>query len=178
MKTLKSTCLILLVFLASALSAQTDKATTARILEAQQYKFVATTAFPLDAAALNTIMNRMPGYTGAGNINLTGAAYDLRITKDSISAYLPFYGRSYTAKIGDSSDSGIKFKSKSFQYRISPRKRGGWDILIHPEDTRESYRMNLTVTPNGYGTLTVNSANQQSITFSGYLAVLTPAGKP
>lgn len=175
MKTLKSIVLLALIFSAVQLRAQTDKVTTAKIIEAQNYVFVATQAYPLNAADINKIMNRMPGYSGGGTINLTGSNYDLTVTKDSVIAYLPYYGRSYTPKIGGSiDDNGIKFKSKKFTYKSALRKKGGWNISIDPKDSKDNYSLTLQVTTSGYATLTINSANQQAITFNGYLSEPKP----
>jgi hypothetical protein len=170
MKTLKNIFLIALLFSAVSLNAQTDKATTKRIVEAQNYVFVATTALPLNAADINQIMNRMPGYNGGGTINLSGSSYDLSVTKDSLVSYLPYYGRSFTPKYGNIDENGIKFKSKKFSYKSSVRKKGGWNIAMIPKDVKDNYRLNLVITESGYGTLTVNNNNQQSITFNGYIS--------
>lgn len=176
MKTLKNIFLLAFLLSAAQLHAQTDKATTARIVEAQHYVFVATTAFPLNSSDINKVMNRMPGYTGGGNINLNGSNYDLTVTKDSLTAYLPYYGRSYTPKMGGIDDSGIKFKSKDFNYKITTRKKG-WLVTMNPKDIKDNYSLTLTITESGYGSLVINSSNQQSITFEGYLSESKPAKK-
>lgn len=170
MKTLKNILSLVLFFSALQLSAQTDKATTARIIGAQHYVFVATTANPLNASDINRIMSRMPGYTGGGSINLAGSNYDLTVTPDSLVSYLPYFGRSYDPKIGGlTDDNGIKFKSKKFKYKATARKKGGWSITMDPKDIKDSYNLGLLVTESGYATLTVNSSTQQSISFNGYL---------
>lgn len=175
MKTLKNIFVFALLFSAVKVNAQTDKATTARIVEAQNYVFVATTALPLNASDISQIMNRMPGYSGGGTINLSGSSYDLAVTKDSVVSYLPYYGRSFKPKYGSTDENGIKFKSKNFTYKSATRKKGGWNINIVPKDTKDdSYKLSLVITQSGYGTLTVLSNNQQSITFNGYLAEPKP----
>lgn len=176
MKTLKNIFFLAFLFAATQLHAQTDKATTARIVAAQNYVFVASTAFPLNSSDINRVMSRMPGYTGGGNINLSGSNYDLTVTKDSLTAYLPYYGRSYTPKIGNPDDSGIKFKSKDFNYKITQKKKG-WYVSMNPKDVKDNYNLSLTITESGYGTLVINSTNQQSITFEGYLSESKPAKK-
>lgn len=175
MRTLKNLILFALLFSATQLYAQTDKATTIKILEAQNYVFVASSASPLNASDINNVMSKMAGFTGgAGTINLTGSNYDLTVTKDSVVAYLPYYGRSYTPKIGGIDEGGIKFKSKSFSYKAAMRKKGGWQISIVPKDVKDNYSLSLYVTTAGYATLTVTNNTQQPITFNGYLSEPKP----
>jgi len=175
MKTLKNILIIALLLIVTQANAQTDKATTARIIEAQNYVFVATMAYPLNVSDINNIMSRMPGYNGGGAINLNSSNYDLTVTKDSVVSYLPYYGRSFTPKMGNSfDDNGIKFKSKDFSYKNTVRKKGGWNITIKTRDVKDSYTLNLQVTETGYATLTVNSNTQQAITFNGNLAEVKP----
>lgn len=171
MKTLKNLILTALLFSAVQLNAQTDKATTAKILAAQTYVFVATTAYPQNSADISRIMNKMPGSNGGGTINLNGSAYDLTVTADSVVSYLPYYGRSYTPKIGSTDDSGIKFKSKKFTYDVVKRKKGTTVITIKTKDIQQgNYQLILSVTESGYASLSVNNNNQQPITFNGYMA--------
>ena len=81
---MKNVILILFTFITLQVSAQTDKATTQRIVEAKNFTFVASTAMPMNNVEINNILSRMPGANGGGNINLTGANYDVRITPDSV----------------------------------------------------------------------------------------------
>lgn len=177
MRTLKNIFLLALSFTALQSYAQTDKATTAKILDAQNYVFVATTANPLNASDINQVMRSMPGFNGGGGvINLTGGSYDLKVTKDSVTAYLPYYGRSYTPKMGGNDESGIKFKSKDFTYKNVLRKKGNRLITLVPKDVKDNYSLTLLVTPTGYATLSVTNNTQQPISFNGYLAE-TPVKK-
>lgn len=173
MKTLKNIFILCLLFSVTALKAQTDKATTQKVIEAQNYVFVATMAFPMNTADISKVLNRLPGGNSSGAINLNGSNYDLNVTKDSVVTYLPYYGRAYTARIGNN-EGGIKFKSKDFSYTSEKRKKGGWIVTIKPKDVKDDYNSNynltLNVTTTGYATLVVNSNNQQPITFNGYIA--------
>lgn len=164
---MKSILLSLFVFVSLHVNAQTDKATTQRIVEAKNFTFVASSAIPMNNAEINNILSRMPGGSG-GSINLTGSNYDIRITPDSVIAYLPYYGRAFSAPMNQD-DNGYKFTSTKFSYKNSARKKGGWDITIIPQDTKENVRMNLTISVNGYASLVVSSNNKQSITYNGYL---------
>lgn len=165
---MKKILFMLFAVISFTVNAQTDKATTKRIVEAKNFTFIASTAMPMNSAEINSILTRMPGANGGGNINLTGQNYDVRISQDSLVAYLPYYGRSFSAPMGRD-DTGYKFTSTKFDFESKERKKGGWQISLNPKDTKESVRMSLTIGVNGYATLTINSNNKQSITYNGYL---------
>jgi len=167
METFKNCLLLVLIFSGFQLKAQTAEETTTKNVEAKNYVFVASSANPLNAADINNVMSRMPGYTGGGNINLTGSNYNFTVTPDSLVSYLPYYGRSYTPKIGDPNDSGIKFKSKDFTYKSTKNKKGSWLILMNPKDIKDNYNLTLSITKAGRATLSVTSNNQQAISFEG-----------
>ncbi|TKC07723.1 DUF4251 domain-containing protein [Pedobacter frigoris] len=175
MKTLKNLLILAAVFTTMQVSAQTDKETTTRLVNAKTLKFNATSAQPLAVADLNAVLSKMPGgLGGGGSIQLSGSSYDLKISKDSVEAYLPYFGRAYTANLNPN-DSGIKFKSKNFTYKSEQKKKGNWVITIKPKDTKDAQELMLTIGTNGYAFLSVNSNNRQSISYMGYIS--DPADK-
>ncbi|MBB2151108.1 DUF4251 domain-containing protein [Pedobacter gandavensis] len=168
MRTLKKLLALLIVFSTVQVMAQTDKATTTRLVADKHLVFNATAAIPMANADLNKVLSRMPGGTG-GVIQLNGSQYQLKIDKDSVEAFLPYYGRAYTATM-NSDDAGIKFKSKKFDYKTTTKKKGGWIIEIKPKDTKDVRSLTLSLSPSGYASLNVNSTNRQSITFNGVIS--------
>lgn len=151
------------------ISAQTDEATTKKIIEAQNFVFVATQALPMSSHDVSAVLNKLNSPNGAGAIQLTGAQYDLIVGKDSVMAFLPFYGRAYTTSL-DPNDSGTKFKSKEFSYQSKKTKKGSWNITIVPKDVKDSQKLTLSVTKSGYATLNVMNNNRQPISFNGYIS--------
>ncbi len=148
--------------------AQTDKATTAKIVEAKTYTFVARSATPLNVQDISAVMSKMPGAMQGGTINLNETYYEVKVTPDSVIAFLPYFGRSFTAPIGQS-EGGVKFNSKKFDYKGTKGKKRGWDIVIDTKDAKENYRLALNIGNEGYATLSLNSNAKQSITYQGYL---------
>ena len=94
--------------------------------------------------------------------------YDLKVSKDTINAYLPYFGRAYTAPM-DPTQGGIQFISKDFEYTVTPGKKQGWDIVIKPKDVQDVQLMNLSVSSEGYATLQVTSTSKQPISFNGVI---------
>ncbi|TDQ06559.1 DUF4251 domain-containing protein [Pedobacter metabolipauper] len=170
MKLIKNLFVIAALFTAIQVSAQTDTATTIRLVNAKNFIFNATTASPLSNMELNAVLSKMQGGIGsAGVVQLSGSQYKLTVTPDSVDAYLPYYGRSYTAPLNPN-DSGIKFSSKKFSYTNTKKKKGNWVITIRPKDTRDINSLTIHVSTKGYASVTVNSNSKQSISFNGYIS--------
>ncbi|MET0570909.1 MAG: DUF4251 domain-containing protein [Pedobacter agri] len=169
MKHLRILLGLALVFVSVASYAQTDKETTLKIVGNKAYNFIANTALPMANNDLNKIMSAMPGAQSGTMINLTGSQYDVKVTKDSVVAYLPYYGRAFSAPY-NASEGGIKFTSKNFTYTESKSKKGAYIVQIITRDvTRENYRFTINISQNGYASLTASSVNKQPIVFNGYL---------
>src|SRR5690348_12767478 len=75
---------------------ENDKVSVKEMMDTRNFVFKAQTVTP----------------TGGRLINLT-SEYDFTVRPDSIIAYLPYFGRAYTAPINPT-DGGIKFTSSKF----------------------------------------------------------------
>lgn len=101
----------------------------------------------------------------AGNsVHLT-SEYTLDIAGDSITAWLPFFGRAYTADYG-SQDGGIKFSERATATEWKLEKRGT-RVNMEVKAPKDVYRLSLQITPLGFASLDVYSNNRQAIRFSG-----------
>lgn len=123
-------------------------------IESKQYQFQARSAQPLRGRT----------------VQLT-SLYDLKVTGDSVIAFLPYFGRAYTAPI-DPGEGGINFSSTDFGYRQSEPAGGGWTIEITPRDVNDTRKLLLSVSANGYSSLQVTSLNRQPISFNGNVVPL------
>ena len=123
----------------------------ANLIQSKSFVFVANTAFPL----------------GGRTINLT-SLYNVRLSADTVVSDLPYFGRAFVAPINPS-EGGIHFTSTKFSYDIKERKKGGWNITILPNDTKDVRQMYMTVSEEGYASLQVTSNNRQNISYSGYI---------
>lgn len=92
--------------------------------------------------------------------------YELKVSKDTVEAYLPFFGKTNSIP-GSLSDNGINFKATDFKYTLQEKKKGGWNIKITLKDAGETKQLSLTVSATGYATLQVTSTNREFITFNG-----------
>ena len=119
------------------------------LVESGNYIFIPQTALPIH-----------------GQVRQLTADYDLTITKDNIVSALPYFGRAYTPV--DPTKGGMDFTTKQFDYTVTPRKKGGWEVVIKPKDLKEDVRqLYLTISQDGYTSLRVVSDNRDPISYNG-----------
>jgi len=129
---------------------ETNEAVLKNLLNAKTFVFKAQSAWPLQGTV----------------IQLT-SGFDMKVLSDSISTYLPYFGRAYQA--GYTNGGGISFTSTKFEYRLKEKGKGGWELLIKPTDVKDINQLIYSVSTNGYATLQVTSNNRQAISFYGVI---------
>lgn len=108
------------------------------------------------------------------NINLT-SEYTFEMRNDSIIAWLPYFGRAFTAPTNPS-DGGIKFATNNYQIRDDKLEKKMYKMNIVPkglpafQNTKDVQQMWLTIGVDGYGTLQLQSLNQTPISYYGYIS--------
>jgi hypothetical protein len=105
-----------------------------------------------------------------GNSRSISYGYDVIVSKDTVTAFLPYFGRVTIAPI-DASDGGVKFTSTKFDYKTEPAKNG-YNITITPKEnntqgSKDVRYLRLNVSTSGYASLQVISNNRDPISFNG-----------
>ncbi|MBD1392283.1 DUF4251 domain-containing protein [Mucilaginibacter glaciei] len=109
-------------------------------------------------------------YPLGGGQRYLNTDYDVRVTKDSVIAFLPYFGVAYSgAGYNSNEDNGIKFTSTKFDYKSELKKNGIRYVTIRINDSRTTNQLIFNISPNGYTDLSVNSKNRQNIRFDGML---------
>ncbi|RZL14759.1 MAG: DUF4251 domain-containing protein [Pedobacter sp.] len=142
------------------------------LLKSKKFTFYATSALPQNSAEIARAMRNIPGGS-ASNIQLDALIYDVVVKPDTISSWLPYYGRTYVPSL-DRDDRGIIFDSKDFTYEETTSKKGVTTITMKFNDVKLHQRMMLTITKSGYATLNVTSVDRSNITFNGYVDATKP----
>lgn len=119
----------------------------------------------------NYVFRAQYALPATGRSHYLTSQYDVRVTNDTIVSDLPFFGRAYVATMNPA-DAGIRFTSTEFDYKVTDKKKGGWNITILPKDTRDVRQMYLSVTQNGNASLQVISNNRQAMNFTGSVTTL------
>jgi len=123
-------------------------------VESSDFVFEATYAYP----------------TGYNSVYLS-PYYDVKISPDTVSAYLPYYGRAYRAPM-DPSEGGFHVTSTDFKYSFKEGKRNGnWIVEIDILDLDRPVTFSFDIWEAGSARLVVNDMNRQPISFQGEIAI-------
>ena len=120
------------------------------IVEGKTFVFKATNANP------------MRGRT----VNLT-SEYDVKITKDSIFSYMPYFGVAYSVNYG-STDSPMTFNQPFETYNMEKTKNG-YLVKVSAKNGNDRLEYNFHISETGTTSLNVSSLNRQSISYYGSL---------
>jgi len=122
----------------------------AQLIEKGHFRFVAQSA-----------------HSDLGVFNNLTPNYDMVFDSLKIKAYLPYYGRAFQAKYGDTSG-GVKFDlvATKLEKKYNERKQL-YTVSAELKDSDEQYTINLTAGLNGFADLTINFVNRQWISYYG-----------
>jgi len=150
------TCSLLIIFSPGGMAQKNMKNDAKKmafrnLVDSQHFVFEAQTVTPL-----------------RGNFRNLTSQYDVRVTKDSLISYLPYFGHAYSVPISQTKSS-LDFTSTNFSYSVSPYKKDGWNITIKPKDNTQVQQYLFTVFNNGKASLSVISTSKDQISFNGFI---------
>jgi len=150
------TCSLLIIFSPGGMAQKNMKNDAKKMafrnmVDSQHFVFEAQTVTPL-----------------RGNFRNLTSQYDVRVTKDSLISYLPYFGHAYSVPISQTKSS-LDFTSTNFSYSVSPYKKDGWNITIKPKDNTQVQQYLFTVFNNGKASLSVISTSKDQISFNGFI---------
>lgn len=118
------------------------------IVESKTFVFKANTANP------------MRGRT----VNLT-SDYDVKVTRDSIFSYLPFFGVAYSASYGGT-DSPMIF-NHPFETINFENTKNGYLVKVSVKNNNDRLEYSFHISITGSTSLNVSSLNRQAISYNG-----------
>ena len=127
---------------------------TAALIESGSYQFAVRSATP----------------SGGKTIQIT-SLYVLRAKEGNYEAYLPYYGRAYSASYGG--NGGVEFNGEPENLEIS-RKENKNNIAVEFTimSGTDKITVNLEVGSSGYGNLLISNPKRQPISYYGFVSAL------
>ena len=124
-----------------------------QLVDSRKFLFIATDVSPM-----------------TGNTRYLTSEYDLKILPDTITAYLPYFGRVTSPSIDlINGEGGIKFTATNFAYTVSDGKKGRKNIEINIKENIDVSKLSITIFSNGKANLNIVSNGRQPISYNGYI---------
>ena len=161
-----SFALLMVVFNACSSTNTVASANITSLLKENEFTFMAQRANPKNSDVVN-VLNSLPNSTSSRVLNLD-YGYTLKITKNEISAELPYFGRMFTSNY-DNTKNSYRFTSKDFTMNQKDGKKGSTIYQITTNDQQPPKRLILEVFPNGKAYLSIDSSDRQPISYDGYI---------
>mgnify|MGYP001826610707 CR=1 FL=1 len=171
-------CFILLLLVVSC-SVSKSRATQAEIealddlVNGKRFIIESEWVYPQMTNAMQQISNNGilgPG-NNAGSISLIGNPNFLKIAKNSISSYLPYFGeRQMNTGYGRGNNGGaIVLKGLIKNYEIEKNNDNSYNISFDANNKNENFRVYLRLFPNLNSTIRINSSSRFSISYQGHV---------
>lgn len=96
------------------------------------------------------------------------SSYDVVVKKDTLTSYLPYFGRAYQAPM-DPSKAGIQFTSSDFSYIVGTKKDKQWDVVIKPNDYGDVQALRFNIFKDGSASLNITNTYRDPISFQGHI---------
>lgn len=122
---------------------------TDTLVNSKTFVFVATMAYP----------------QGYRSVNLAANPNFIKFTPNLIEGDMPFFGKSYAGS-DFGGNGGLKFNGKPEEYSVTKNKKN-YQVTAIVKGENDSYHLFLTVGFEGTASVSINSNNRSSISYSG-----------
>ncbi|WP_027136430.1 DUF4251 domain-containing protein [Gaetbulibacter saemankumensis] len=137
----------------------------------KEFRIESDWAYPQTTAALQRVMNSglmNPG-SSSGAVNLIGNPNFLKVSKDSVTSFLPYFGERQMNVSYGGRDSGIEFNGEMSDYKAEKSKNGGYKISFTAQSHSESFNVFIELFPNKNASMNLNGNSRFPIRYSGNL---------
>ena len=177
---MKSIYLLIGLFIMTTSSCKSSKSTMSQVdLDAfytmvsnKQFRIESNWAQPQVTTAMLQVLSSgilQPG-SSAGSINLTGNYNFLRISGDSITSYLPYFGERQMNVAYGGGDNAIEFNGLIKNYRAEQNKDNSYDINLEAKSNTENFKVFIKLFSNLNSTMTLQGMSRFSIQYTGAVA--------
>lgn len=127
----------------------------------------ATAALPVELMNVRGIENLLPFGSSTAYINLSNLDNHIKIVKDSLQLYMPYYGEHHISK-GYGTSGGFEFKGTPEKKSIHFQAKDSSYLLEYWLDTEEeNLRIAIRLFSNKKSRFTINSSNRTTISYQG-----------
>lgn len=139
------------------------------LVENKNFSIESNWAYPQTTNALQQVLNSglLPLGSGSGNINLIGNSNFLRISGDSISSYLPYFGERQMQIDYGGRDSAIEFNGIMENFKSKKNSDNSYSMSFKATSNNEIFNVYIKLWPKLKSDIVLNSPSRFTIRYSG-----------
>lgn len=103
--------------------------------------------------------------TMRGSVIPVGPEFFIELRGDTVCSYLPYFGRAYSASIGDRST--LDFKARPADFSSGGTPGGGRRIEFKVRTVEDLFRFSIEIDADGRAAISVQPQRRDRISFSG-----------
>ncbi|ULC58170.1 DUF4251 domain-containing protein [Flaviramulus sp. BrNp1-15] len=146
-----------------------------KLVENKQFTIESNWAYPQATRAMQQVLNSglLPPGSNSGGINLIGNPNFLRISGDSITSYLPYFGERQMQVNYGGRDGAIEFEGIMENYESEINKDGSHNIKFNAASNSENFTVYIKLWPKLKSDIVLNSPSRFTIRYSGSAKPIT-----
>ncbi|GAA3581850.1 DUF4251 domain-containing protein [Snuella lapsa] len=141
-----------------------------RMVSQKDFTIEVNAIYPQITNSMQQVFNAglFPRGSNLSRIDVSADGYYLKMMKDSVDVFLPFYGERHFGGGYDSSNTGIQFKALAKNLKISKNKKSnGYTLRFDASKRAENYQIQIHLTPGTNTNILVNSMSRTGIMYTG-----------
>ena len=141
------------------------------LVNSKQFKIESLWAYPQTTMALQRVLDSglLPPGSTSGSISLVGNYNFLKVSGDSITSSLPYYGERRMQVGYGGTDSTIEFKGLVENYSTKKIKNNAIAVMFKAKSNNEMFDVYIELSPNLKSDMVVNGMGRNGIRYSGNL---------
>ena len=141
------------------------------LVNSKQFKIESLWAYPQTTMALQRVLDSglLPPGSTSGSISLVGNYNFLKVSGDSITSSLPYYGERRMQVGYGGTDSTIEFKGLVENYSTKKIKNNAIAVMFKAKSNNEVFDVYIELSPNLKSDMVVNGMGRNGIRYSGNL---------
>ena len=141
------------------------------LIQSQEFNIESDIAYPRVTYAIQQALNSglLPPGSTAGAISLIGNSNYLKVSGDSISSYLPYFGERQMQVQYGGGDSAIKLDGIMENYSVTKGENESYLIKFQAKSKSEQFDIIITIFPNMKTEIFLNGTSRFSIRYSGHV---------
>lgn len=137
----------------------------------KEFKLLMNTASPLNTMEINQFAFMLPNGSTPNRILLTGGEDYFKMSGDSISADMAYFGTRQLGGEYNYKKGGIIFNGayKSYKMKYDDKKKM-YTLSYRINNKRESFNINVKIWPNWKCEVYINTSHRTAINYNGFVA--------